>query len=66
MQTAQEALAFLKEVGSPRADEFRKACAGRFAFATVFGTPEETAELRRTAVVGNVDGDGGDAQELVG
>ncbi|KAA1473007.1 N-terminal acetyltransferase A, auxiliary subunit [Dentipellis sp. KUC8613] len=52
---ALEVLAFLKDIGSPRADEFRAACDASFHLATVFKTPEEIAALKKAAAQGVQD-----------
>lgn len=43
---ASNVLAFLNQIRSPRADEFRSSCDGRFELSTVFKTPDEVARLR--------------------
>lgn len=50
LQTAQNVLVFLNDIGSSRADEFRQACDGKFALSTVFKLPSETAGLRWSAL----------------
>ena len=41
---------YLREMGSPRVEEFRIACDGRFVLSKVFKTAEEQAVLRRQCV----------------
>jgi peptide alpha-N-acetyltransferase len=36
---------FLKDIGSPRADEFRLACDKKFDLSTVFKTPDQLAAI---------------------
>ncbi|KAH9941133.1 N-terminal acetyltransferase A, auxiliary subunit [Epithele typhae] len=50
LQTALTAVAFMVEIQSPRADEFRAACAARFPLSTVFLPADELAALRKTVV----------------
>ncbi|KAI0264685.1 NMDA receptor-regulated protein 1-domain-containing protein [Gloeopeniophorella convolvens] len=45
-QTALEVWSFLKDIDSPRAEEFRAACDRQFALSTVFKTPEELAVIQ--------------------
>jgi hypothetical protein len=49
-QTALEALQFLRSVKSSRAEEFRDRSAQAFSLATVFHSPEDTAQLRKSAL----------------
>ena len=49
-QTALDALAYLHDISSSRADEFRKACDDKFELATIFKTSEECAALRKQAI----------------
>ena len=43
-------MAFLSDIQSPRLDEFRAACAGKFALSTIFLPPAEFAALRQSVV----------------
>lgn len=45
LQSALKVLQFLRDVRSPRAEEFRAACDKRFELATIFKTSEELALL---------------------
>jgi len=54
-KTAFNALSFLKDVKSPRAEEFREACEGRFEMSTVFKTPTDISALRRAAFANLVE-----------
>jgi len=36
---------FLKDIGSPRVNEFRIACDGKFDMSTVFKTPDQLAVM---------------------
>ena len=49
LQTAQEAVYFLQETNSAKADEFRQACDNKFELATLFKDDEEIATLKKTA-----------------
>lgn len=40
-------LSFLKDLKSPRTDEFRVACDSKFEKSTVFKLPAEQAELKK-------------------
>jgi hypothetical protein len=45
LQTALDVWSFLKDISSPRVDEFRLACDGKFDHSTVFKTPDELAAM---------------------
>lgn len=49
-QDGLEIVAYLQQIQSPRADEFRIACDGKFELSKVFKTTEEQATLRRQCV----------------
>lgn len=49
-QDGCEILAYLRQIESPRADEFRIACDVKFRLSKVFKTAEEQAVLRRLCV----------------
>ncbi|KAI0341366.1 N-terminal acetyltransferase A, auxiliary subunit [Trametopsis cervina] len=61
--TAQSILAFLKEVKSSRAEEFRTSCETKFSRSTVFKTPEEIVALRKQAFATPVEPDA-DAEKV--
>ena len=65
-QTALDALAFLKVVGSSRVEEFRTACDGRFARSTVFKSPAAQAALRWNAAETDAVNGGVDKPEVAG
>lgn len=46
-QTALDILSFLKDLKSPRTDEFRVACDSKFEKSTVFKLPAEQAGLKK-------------------
>lgn len=53
ISSAQDGIAildYLQQIASPRVDEFRIACDGRFGLSNVFKTAEEQAVLRRQCV----------------
>ncbi|KAI0727501.1 NMDA receptor-regulated protein 1-domain-containing protein [Fomitopsis betulina] len=66
LKTAQDALAFLQDIKSPRVDEFRGACDSRFERSTVFKTPSEQAALRWNAAETDAANGGDDKAEVVG
>jgi len=45
LKTALDVWSFLKEINSPRANEFRLACDKKFDLSTVFKTPDQLATL---------------------
>jgi len=45
LKTALDVWSFLKDIGSPRADEFRIACDEKFDMSTVFKTPSQLAVM---------------------
>lgn len=49
-QTALATVAFLNEIQSPRADEFREACKGKFELSTLFLSPDELVAARKAVV----------------
>jgi hypothetical protein len=49
-QDALEIVSYLSDIQSPRADEFRIACDGKFTLSKVFKSTEEQAGLRRQCV----------------
>jgi len=46
LKTALDAWSFLKDIHSPRAEEFRSACDTNFDLSTVFKTPDELAAIQ--------------------
>ncbi|KAL1747385.1 NMDA receptor-regulated protein 1-domain-containing protein [Schizophyllum fasciatum] len=50
VKDALAVLAYLRRIGSARADEFRAACDARFPLATAFKAPAEQEELKKRAL----------------
>ncbi|KAI0747030.1 NMDA receptor-regulated protein 1a [Daedaleopsis nitida] len=50
LETALAITAFLSEIQSPRAEEFRAACRGKFELSTLFLSPDEIAAARKSVV----------------
>ncbi|TFK86666.1 N-terminal acetyltransferase A, auxiliary subunit [Polyporus arcularius HHB13444] len=50
LDTAVETVAFLNEIQSPRADEFREACRGKFELSTLFLSADELTAARKAVV----------------
>ncbi|KAF8550148.1 N-terminal acetyltransferase A, auxiliary subunit [Imleria badia] len=50
LEDALEIVSYLSDIQSPRADEFRIACDGKFTLSKVFKSTEEQAGLRRQCV----------------
>jgi len=51
LKTALDVWSFLKDIDSPRANEFRIACDEKFDMSTVFKTPDQLAVIQRGAVL---------------
>ncbi len=49
-QTALAIVAFLSEIQSPREEEFRAACRGKFELSTLFLSPADLAAARKAVV----------------
>jgi len=50
IKTALEIISFLRDIKSPRVEEFRVACDTRFTLSTVFKSPEDLLVLRQLAI----------------
>ncbi|KAH7926272.1 N-terminal acetyltransferase A, auxiliary subunit [Leucogyrophana mollusca] len=66
IETALEIISFLREIQSPRVDEFRAACDARFELSTVFKTRDQLAILRKECGGSGDEIEESDKVEVVG
>jgi len=59
-QVSTEALSYLKEINSPRADEFRSRLDSKFELSTIFKPPSEFETYHKRAIGSSFDTVDGD------